>query len=114
MLKARKAAATVDNIEAQAILILSGAYIGFLPVHYAERWVARGDMYRIGPDQFGTEWPFCAIIRRVATPPTILRVFMIDLMESYRMVRQTARSSAELRNCEPPELQPERISRKGH
>ncbi|MFP3568247.1 LysR family transcriptional regulator [Paraburkholderia sp. SIMBA_030] len=91
MLKVSKAAATVDNIEAQAILILSGAYIGFLPIHYAARWVARGEMHRICPDQFGSQWPFCAIIRRTAVPPTILQVFMIDLMESYRRVAQTAR-----------------------
>ncbi|TDN58692.1 LysR family transcriptional regulator [Paraburkholderia sp. BL10I2N1] len=83
MLKASKAAATVDNIEAQAILILSGAYIGFLPIHYAARWVARGEMYQIGPDQFGSRWPFCAIIRRAAVPPTILQVFVIDLMENF-------------------------------
>jgi DNA-binding transcriptional LysR family regulator len=91
MLKVSKAAATVDNIEAQAILILSGAYIGFLPIHYAARWIARGEMHQICPDQFGTQWPFCAIIRRTAIPPTILQVFMIDLMESYRMVAQAAR-----------------------
>jgi DNA-binding transcriptional LysR family regulator len=80
----------VDNIEAQAILILSGAYIGFLPIHYAARWVARGDMHQICPDQFGSQWPFCAIIRRAAVAPTILQVFMVDLMESYRLVQRTA------------------------
>src|SRR6185369_10833434 len=32
------AAATVDAMEAQAILILSGGYIGFLPTHYAASW----------------------------------------------------------------------------
>ncbi|MGA9915465.1 MAG: LysR family transcriptional regulator, partial [Paraburkholderia sp.] len=90
MLKVSKAAATVDNIEAQAILILSGAYIGFLPIHYAARWVARDEMHQISPEQFGTHWPFCAITRRAAAPPTILQVFMIDLMESYRLVQQTA------------------------
>lgn len=90
MLKVSKAAATVDNIEAQAILILSGAYIGFLPIHYAARWVARDEMHQISPQQFGTHWPFCAITRRAAAPPTILQVFMIDLTESYRLVQQTA------------------------
>jgi DNA-binding transcriptional LysR family regulator len=90
MLKVSKAAATVDNIEAQAILILSGAYIGFLPIHYAARWVARGEMHQICPAQLGSHWPFCAITRRAAAPPTILQVFMIDLMESYRMVQRTA------------------------
>jgi DNA-binding transcriptional LysR family regulator len=91
MLKVSKAAATVDNIEAQAILILSGAYIGFLPTHYAARWIARGEMHQIRPDQFGTQWPFCAIIRRASVPPTILQVFMIDLMESYRKIAQSER-----------------------
>ncbi|MFL9982562.1 LysR family transcriptional regulator [Paraburkholderia sediminicola] len=90
MLKVSKAAATVDNIEAQAILILSGAYIGFLPIHYAARWVARDEMHQICPEQLGSHWPFCAITRRAAAPPTILQVFMVDLMESYRMVQRTA------------------------
>ena len=90
MLKVSKAAATVDNIEAQAILILSGAYIGFLPIHYAARWVVRGEMHQICPEQLGSHWPFCAITRRAAAPPTILQVFMIDLMESYRMVQRAA------------------------
>lgn len=93
MLKVSKAAATVDNIEAQAILILSGAYIGFLPIHYAARWVARDELHQISPEQYGTHWPFCAITRRAAALPTILQVFMIDLMESYRLVQQTAHTA---------------------
>ena len=90
MLKVSKAAATVDNIEAQAILVLSGAYIGFLPIHYAARWVARDEMLQICPGQFGTQWPFSAIMKRAAVPPAILQVFIIDLMESYRLVQRTA------------------------
>ena len=43
-----KADATVENIEAAAILIISGAYIGFLPVHFAEQWVKTGEMRRLG------------------------------------------------------------------
>jgi LysR family transcriptional regulator, transcriptional activator for bauABCD operon len=81
MLSASKAAATVDNVEAQAILILSGAYIGFLPNHYADRWIERDEMRRINPDQFGAQWPFCAAIRRASTMPSILKVFMTDLNE---------------------------------
>jgi LysR family transcriptional regulator, transcriptional activator for bauABCD operon len=83
MLSASKASATVDNVEAQAILILSGAYIGFLPNHYAARWVERGEMRRIGPSDFGMKSPFCAATRRASAPPSILKVFMTDLHESY-------------------------------
>lgn len=83
MLSASKAAATVDNVEAQAILILSGAYIGFLPDHYAAHWVARGEMRQIGPGHFGMQSPFCAATRKAAAPPSILQVFMTDLHESF-------------------------------
>jgi DNA-binding transcriptional LysR family regulator len=87
MLSASKAAATVDNVEAQAILVLSGAYIGFLPNHYAARWLECEQMRRINPDQFGAQWPFCAAIRRAPTMPSILKVFMSDLDECCRHLR---------------------------
>lgn len=83
MLSASKAAATVDNVEAQAILILSGGYIGFLPNHYAARWVERDEMRRIGPEQFGMQSPFCAATRRASAVPSILQAFMVDLHEVW-------------------------------
>ncbi len=83
MLSASKAAATVDNVEAQAILILSGAYIGFLPIHYAARWVERGEMRKIGPSDFGMQSPFCAATRKASAMPSILKVFMADLHDSF-------------------------------
>jgi LysR family transcriptional regulator, transcriptional activator for bauABCD operon len=36
--------AHVDSVEAAAVLILAGSHIGFLPDHYAQRWVDRGEM----------------------------------------------------------------------
>jgi DNA-binding transcriptional LysR family regulator len=38
----RGAEATVETMEAQLILILSGQFIGYLPAHYAQAWVDRG------------------------------------------------------------------------
>ncbi|MEG1213081.1 MAG: LysR family transcriptional regulator [Leclercia sp.] len=76
MLKTRKAAATVDNVEAQAILILTGGYIGFLPNHYARQWIDSGQMRQIAPEQFSTQWPFSSITKRGATQPSVLRVFL--------------------------------------
>lgn len=35
-------AATVDQMEPLLMLILSGAFIGYLPVHYAQHWVSQG------------------------------------------------------------------------
>ncbi|WP_044872333.1 LysR family transcriptional regulator [Pseudomonas sp. LFM046] len=73
-----KAAATVDNIEALAILVISGAYLGLLPVHVADHWVSTGEMRRLPITQEQLESPFDVITRRAAPPP-ILRAFLEDL-----------------------------------
>ncbi|MGU7782149.1 LysR family transcriptional regulator [Burkholderia sp. PU8-34] len=80
LLKSGSAAATVDNIEAQAILILTGAYIGFLPKHYAQHWVDADQMRQIASERLGSTWPFSSITKRGAAQPTVLRAFMDDLM----------------------------------
>lgn len=82
LLGSGRAAATVDNVEAQAILILTGAYIGFLPMHYARQWVESGQLRQIAPEQFSSDWPFSSITKRGGVQPTILRVFMDELMSS--------------------------------
>ena len=40
------------HVEAFALLILSGCYIGFLPEHYADVWEAKGEMRRIQPKRY--------------------------------------------------------------
>jgi DNA-binding transcriptional LysR family regulator len=44
------ARATVGSMEAQEILILSGAYVGFLPDHRGRLWTGLGRMRPIKPD----------------------------------------------------------------
>lgn len=78
------AAATVDNVEAQAILILSGAYVGFLPTHYAARWVESGDLKQLLPNRRFPQSTFSAVSRRGATTPLILRTFLEDLERAAR------------------------------
>lgn len=39
-----RASASAVEMEAQAMLILSGQFIGFLPCHFAEPWVASGEL----------------------------------------------------------------------
>ena len=74
-----KAAATVDNIEALAILIISGAYLGFLPNHFAAQWVKTGEMQQLAANTLCLTSPFDLITRRGVAPPPILRVFLEDL-----------------------------------
>jgi DNA-binding transcriptional LysR family regulator len=74
-----KAAATVENIEAAAILIISGAYVGFLPVHFTEQWVKSGEMCRLGENTLDLSSPFDVITRRGVAAPPILQAFLEDL-----------------------------------
>lgn len=56
--------ATVDSMEAQLILILSGGYVGYLPEHYAQPWVDQGRLRVLLPSAFGFQSPFSLVSRR--------------------------------------------------
>jgi len=45
--------AIVSDMEAEARLILSGHFLGYLPEHYARRFVEEGRMRALRPDLFG-------------------------------------------------------------
>ncbi len=45
--------AMVSEMESEALLILSGAFLGYLPDHYAAHWVDLGQMRALAPDRFG-------------------------------------------------------------
>ncbi len=70
----------VSNMEAQALFIMSGRYIGYLPDHYAKLWVGRGEMRPIMADTASIASPFF-IAARAADRPTALRdLFMTELI----------------------------------
>ena len=48
----------VSHMESNALLILSGRYIGYLPKHYADYWVKEGRMRVLLPDTPGFESQF--------------------------------------------------------
>lgn len=56
------------HVEAIAILVLSGAHIGFLPERYAEHWVQRGELRPIRPADWQAEFEFGAVTRRNRSP----------------------------------------------
>lgn len=74
-----RAAATVQSMEAQATVILTGRYVGFLPAHYANAWVARGEMRELLPRRFRYDSPFFAAYRRGAEDGILLQAFLQDL-----------------------------------
>ena len=77
----KHSAATVDSMEAQLILVLSGAYIGYLPEHYAEPWVEKGDLRVLLPATFGYQAPFSMIVRRGRSREPLIQTFR-DLLKT--------------------------------
>jgi len=77
--KELKVAATSTDREGIAFLILSGRFIGFLPTHYAERWVREGKLKAIQPEQRAFQTRFSAITRKGARPNLILEAYMEEL-----------------------------------
>ena len=65
--EAPRIAASVSNMEAQAILIASGRFLGFLPTHYARPWVASGEMRAV--DHLGIEWRSPFFLATRGEPP---------------------------------------------
>ncbi len=71
--------ATATDREGVAFLLLTGCYVGFLPVHYARQWVERGAMRALLPDSHRYSLSFHAVTAKSAQPNLVLERFM-DLL----------------------------------
>ncbi|MCG6656913.1 LysR family transcriptional regulator [Halomonas campisalis] len=73
------AAASASDREGIAFLILSGRYLGYLPTHFAERWIREGRMRALSPER----WRYCthysAITRKGAPPNLVLESYQEEL-----------------------------------
>jgi DNA-binding transcriptional LysR family regulator len=77
----RQADATVEMMEAQLILILSGGFIGYLPAHYAATWVARGELRCLCDTDLSYDSTFYAVSQRSASENPLLRRFLASFSE---------------------------------
>lgn len=80
LLQIDEAAASVDNVEGRAMLILSGSYIGFLPPHYAEPWEQQGLLRRVNARRLRTRLEFKIIRRRGQQPTRAVASFLEHLV----------------------------------
>ena len=69
-------------MEPIVILLLSGAYLGFLPDHYAAHWVARGELRCLLPSTPETSAPFQLITRQGLARSPPLEVFLQEILAS--------------------------------
>lgn len=75
-----KAAASATDREGVAFLILSGRYIGYLPTHYAERWVRDGRMKSVNARTCQYVTCYSAITRKGGPPNRVLDAYLEELV----------------------------------
>ncbi|MEH6576517.1 MAG: LysR family transcriptional regulator [Amphritea sp.] len=80
--KILKPTASSTDREGIAFLILSGRYLGYLPTHFAERWVKEGRLRAIQPDKRGFHTHFSAITRKGARSNLILEAYLEELQKT--------------------------------
>ena len=72
------------HVEAIAMLILTGAHIGFLPEHFADTWVRSGEMRRIRPDHYKAVFEFAAMTHKARSNSTAQVAFIDSLCAQHR------------------------------
>lgn len=76
-------AATASDQEAVATLILSGAYVGFLPDHYARVFVQAGQMRAVAPTVLHYGCRFACIWRHAPGPLRMAQAFRAALEAAH-------------------------------
>lgn len=79
ILGVKSSAAIIDNVEAQAMLILTGEYIGFLPEHYAKQWVVKNEMHSLLPNKLNYATSMALIIKSGGFRSPVLQAFLDEL-----------------------------------
>lgn len=82
-----------SNMEAQAAFILSGRTIGYLPDHFAQRWVSLGRMRPLLPSA-RIKSPFVLISSGEATPSPLMRLFIREVTARASAKSKTRRKAA--------------------
>lgn len=76
--------ATASDQEAVATLVLSGAYVGFLPDHYAAPFVRDARMRAVAPARLRYLCRFACIRRRAPAPLRVTQAFCEALRRAHR------------------------------
>ncbi|MDI4637755.1 MULTISPECIES: LysR family transcriptional regulator [Halomonadaceae] len=71
--------ATASDREGAAFMILTGAYLGYLPDHLAAHWVAAGRLRELDLPGCRFSTPFVTITRRDRRPHRVLEAFIDEL-----------------------------------
>ncbi len=75
--------AVADNMEAVAMLVLSGRHLGYLPEHFAAPYVAQGLLAPLAPEAMRYDVPFDMVVRRDARRNDLLAAFIADMKAAH-------------------------------
>jgi len=73
--------ATATDREGVAFLILSGCYIGYLPTHFAAKWVESGEMRALRPEKYNFRTEYQTVTRKGNQPNLVLETFLSELVK---------------------------------
>lgn len=77
------------HVEAFALLILSGCYIGFLPENYARFWESKGEIRKLLPKRYEAIVTFAAMTARGRPATTAQTAFLEKLREARQATADT-------------------------
>jgi DNA-binding transcriptional LysR family regulator len=83
-------AATVEIMEAQLILVLSGAFIGYLPAHYAQAWVDRGELRALRDEHYAYNSAFYLVTQHGGAESPLIQRFVAAILDARRTARLPA------------------------
>jgi DNA-binding transcriptional LysR family regulator len=89
MLGMADAAASADNVEGRAMLILSDNFIGFLPPHYAQPWVSGGSLARIDARHYATHLDFYLITKKDSDAVRVVQAFLSHVANANQLSPQS-------------------------
>jgi DNA-binding transcriptional LysR family regulator len=89
-------AATVEIMEAQLILVLSGAFIGYLPAHYAHAWVERGELRALRDEHYAYDSAFYLVTQRGSAESPLIQRFADVILDTRRAGRLPESAAASL------------------
>ncbi|MDL5032532.1 LysR family transcriptional regulator [Pelomonas sp. APW6] len=76
--------ATASDQEGVATLVLSGGFVGFLPDHYADTFVQRGQMRAVAPRTLNYSCRFSCVHRRAPALSRAAQIFRDVLIEAHQ------------------------------
>lgn len=76
--------ALADNMEAVAVLILSGQHLGFLPEHFAVPLVRQGLLAALNPTLLSYDVTLQLAVRRQTSRGEVLQAFLDDLVAAHQ------------------------------